>query len=194
MNIQTWWDKNLLERFDEFKNWVGDKNADTKILCRNIVKLNNMKSLVDFGCGLSVDYFAYKEDNYDINYMGIDSSNFIYEKNINMGIPMTKEDVRKTSIEEKSYDVCYSRHVLEHQSEFKTMLNEMIRVAKKMVINVFFIIPGDIEKIDYNSIENLYHNLYSKIDIETFLKNNEKVKNWEWIKEKNEEILLINLI
>jgi len=56
----------------------------------------------------------------------------------------------------------------------------MIRIASQEAVHVFFIIPSEKEKIDYNIETNLYHNTYSKLDIELFLNKQSKVKNFEW--------------
>ena len=85
---QTWWDKNLINRLDEFKGWIGDSSAESKKFFRDYIKNNNLlfKSMLDVGCGVCTEYYSFKNDNIDINYTGVDSSEFLYlfnkEKNI----------------------------------------------------------------------------------------------------------------
>ena len=71
----------------------------------------------------------------------------------------------------------------------------MIRVAEKYVVHIFFIKPGETEKINYWDAENLYHNTYSKDDIEKYLSKNSKVKSFEWMDiNKDENALVISLV
>ena len=57
----------------------------------------------------------------------------------------------------------------------------MIRLAKKEAIHVFFIIPGENEIINYDEKQNLYHNTFSKPEIEKYLKANNDVDSFSWI-------------
>ena len=112
--------------------------------------------------------------------MGVDSSEFLFKRNGLLGIPMMKASGEDIPLPDNSFDVVFSRHVLEHQPSFKPVLSEMIRIARDEAIHVFFIIPQDTEIIDYNQEENLYHNTFSKPDIETYLKEHESVESFIW--------------
>ena len=71
----------------------------------------------------------------------------------------------------------------------------MIRVASKYVVHIFFIKPDETEKINYWEEENLYHNRYSKNDIENYLSKNSKVKSFEWLDiNEAENALVISLV
>ena len=68
----------------------------------------------------------------------------------------------------------------------------MIRIAKKECVHIFFIKPviGD-AIINYNNKTNLYHNTYSYLNIEAFLKNHPKVENYEFKDINKDECMLI---
>jgi SAM-dependent methyltransferase len=177
---QTWWDKYLATRFNDFESWVGDSTATSKAFFRSYVIGMEFKSLLDVGCGNATEYFAYQKEYPGLYYLGVDSSEFLFNRNGLLGIPMMKASGEDIPLPDNSFDVVFSRHVLEHQPSFKPVLSEMIRIARDEAIHVFFIIPKDTEIIDYNQEENLYHNTFSKPDIEAYLKENESVESFIW--------------
>jgi len=178
---QTWWDDNLPDRFEEFNSWVGDKNSQSKVYFRKYVKDKNYKTLIDLGCGNATEYFAYKEEYPELNYLGVDSSEILYKKNIENDVPMWLSSAEETNLTDNHSEIVFSRHVLEHQPSFLPVLSEMIRLASKEAIHVFFIPPGDNqEHIGYDGTENLYHNRYNKSDIEKYLVLNEKIGSFFW--------------
>lgn len=188
---QTWWDKNLAQKMGEFKSWVGDFNAESKVFVRNLVKTSGHKSIVDFGCGPATEYFGYKADGYDINYLGVDSSWVLYSHITSQGVPAIHSPVEEVALPDSSFDVAFSRHVLEHLPTYKECLSEMIRVGKKQVLNVFFIEPTlEPEKIDFYPPDQLYHNRYNKQDVIDFCKANPKVAEVTWTHINNKECLL----
>lgn len=179
---QTWWNNNLSnpEMMSQFKNWIGTYCAESKLFLRQYVSTMKYKSLIDIGCGIATEFDGYKSDNYDIEYMGVDSCKILVVFNRERGVPMIEAHSECIPVTDDSYDVAFSRHVLEHQPSFKQTLAEMIRIAKKEAVHIFFLIPGINEKIDYDSSSNLYHNIYSRSDIEAFLNEHEKVERFEW--------------
>lgn len=188
---QTWWDKNLSQKFDEFKGWVGDFKSESKVFVRNYVKTKNYESIVDCGCGPATEFFGYKHDGYDINYLGVDSSTFIHNHITNNGVPAILSPIEKIELPDSSFDVSFSRHVMEHLPTFRFGLSELIRLANKEAINVWFIKPDSLEeKINYDGKENLFHNKYNRNDVETLLITNNKVASWRWEDVNDKEIAL----
>lgn len=188
MKISDWWNNNINDyTLSQFKSWVGDFNSHSKKVTRDYIIKNNYKSIIDMGCGLCDMYYGFKNDNYKIDYVGVDSCDYFLNlaksKNINVIKGLIGE---KLNIEDNKYDVVYSRHVLEHLPTYKQALGEFIRIAKKEVIIVFFIKPQENEKIVFNN--DLYHNTYSKKDINNFIVNYDF--RWEDINSQ-EELLFI---
>lgn len=190
---QTWWENNLTNKnkFDEYLGWLGDKNSESRIFICDNIKEMEIKSIADFGCGPCVEYLSLKNDGYEFDYMGIDSCTYLKEYNESRDIPFLNVPIEKTGLESSSFELAYSRHVLEHLPSYKEGLEEMIRVASKYAIHIFFIKPSDEEKINYWEEENLYHNQYSKNDIETYLKANAKVESFEWLDITEKENALV---
>ena len=188
---QTWWDDNLENRFDDYLKWLGDKNAESRVFIRDNIKKMEVKSIADFGCGPCIEYTALTEDGYEFKYLGIDSCIHIKGVTDELKIPFLKAPIEKTGLEDGSFELSYSRHVLEHLPTYKDALEEMIRVSNKYVLNVFFIKPTNDEKINYWKEENLYHNTYSKGEIENCLKKNSKVESFGWIDINDKENALV---
>ncbi len=189
---QTWWDENLEQRFEEFESWVGPSGALSKAYFRTYIKNKEYKSLIDLGCGPATEFFAYEDEYPELKYVGVDSSKFLYRRNTGIGIPMILSEANNVSLPDGDSEVVFSRHVLEHQPTFKPVLTEMIRLAEKEAIHVFFLIPGIGEIINYDPTQNLFHNVYDREEIEEFLKAQKDVESFSWIPlTKTEEALSI---
>ena len=191
-NKQTWWDKEIKNQFNDFKSWVGKSNAQSKVVIRDFIIKEGYKSIIDFGCGLCDDYFEYKK--IPITWTGIEGSEFLYKHTQVQEIPVIKAEAHKTGLPDQSAEVAYSRHVLEHQRYYEPILTEMIRVASKMVIHIFFISPRDKEIINFQENTNLYHNTFDRNEIFKFLEKHIKVKGFKFQQiTSTEEALIINL-
>lgn len=193
---QTWWNNNLdkPQKFNEYLGWLGSENSDSRVFIRENIKNLNIKSIADFGCGPCVEYTALKSEEYEFDYLGIDSCTHLKEVNESKGIPFLNVPVEKTGLKDDSYELSYSRHVFEHLPTFKDALREMIRVSNKYVIHIFFIKPGEENEKNYWAEENLYHNRYSISNIETYLNGNKKVQSFKWVNiNDNENALVITL-
>lgn len=181
--MTSWWNKNAETRMNDFKSWVGDFNQASKVYCRKYVADKQYKTIIDCGCGLATDYYGFKNDKYEINYTGLDSCGFFVNSNKENGITMIEAELEKDlPITNDSYEVVYCREVLEHLSHYEKTLTELIRIASKEVLVVFFIKPDHSEEnINYWTEEDLYHNKYNKEKLETFLANSPKVDKLSWI-------------
>ena len=193
MEQQTWWNDNAHKMFDTFKDWVGDKNAPSKLYTSLHFKNKHYTSILDLGCGNCTLFGTLKDTNVNYKYTGVDSCIFFNDINTNRGIHMINSDVRKVdSVENSSYDFAFSRHVLEHQPEPNSTLAELIRIAKKEACHIFFIKPTSSSRHDirYDAPSNLYHNIYSKLLIEEYLASNNKVVSWRWVDITDDECAL----
>ena len=77
---------------------------------------------------------------------------------------------------DNSWDVVWSRHVVDHMKSFETALTEHIRVAKKKVICVlWYSFSGsgkhEINKVHYDKDYTEYLNTYGEQPVRDFLKN-----------------------
>jgi ubiquinone/menaquinone biosynthesis C-methylase UbiE len=181
----NWWNEHLKEGskdVEEFAEWIKGYDQPTKNYCRKYVISKNYKSIVDCGSGLAAEYFGYKSENSAIDYTGLDSCDFLIEKNKEAGIKMIKGDLEeRLPVNDNQFEVVYCKAVLEHLRTPYIALKEFIRAAEKEVLIGWFIKPDDKpSEINYWEEENLYHNKYNKKEIEDFLRSQPKVKDFKW--------------
>jgi ubiquinone/menaquinone biosynthesis C-methylase UbiE len=193
---QTWWDNNLTAKMNKFLGWVGDSDAESKIFFRNIIKTSQIqfKNCLDIGCGPATEYLGFQQDNIEIEYTGVDSSVILNNINIEKGIPMIQAEGHAVPVSNSSYDLVFSRHVLEHQLSFEPILEEMIRISSMLVAHTFFIKPTDHpQELIWRKSEkdNLYHTRYNIKDFENFLNSNVKVDRFEWQEINSKENVLL---
>jgi ubiquinone/menaquinone biosynthesis C-methylase UbiE len=193
---QTWWDNNLTAKMNKFLGWVGGSDAESKVFFRNVIKTSQIKfkNCLDIGCGPATEYSGFQQDNIDIAYTGVDSSVILNNINIEKRIPMIQAEGHAVPVEDNSYDLVFSRHVLEHQLSFEPILKEMIRISSIMVAHTFFIKPTDQpQELIWRESEkdNLYHTRYNIKDFENFLSSNVKVDRFEWKEINSKENMLL---
>jgi ubiquinone/menaquinone biosynthesis C-methylase UbiE len=141
--MSDWWNRNAETRIDDFKAWVGESNQPSKVYCRDYIVKKKYKTVMDVGCGLATDFFGFLQDGHeDVSYVGLDSCQFFVNTNRAKGITMIEAELEADLPVSDNYcDVVYCREVLEHLSYYEKTLSELIRMAKKEVIVVFFIKP-----------------------------------------------------
>jgi ubiquinone/menaquinone biosynthesis C-methylase UbiE len=194
---ELWWE-NALENtvsIDMFKSWLGDVEADTRVLMRNYVKKNNFKSILDIPCGLCTDYYGFLKDNISIEYLGVDITKKLVNRALEFSIPAKEGNIEELSFETGSFEFVYARHILEHLPSYEKALKELIRVASSEVYIVFFIKPQDdlLENkinLDVTGHAKLYHNMYKKNEINDFLNSQKEVLRFDWEDANSNEIIL----
>ena len=199
-NNKSWWDKNVDARMHEFEEWIGDPSSTSKVLVRKHVAGKQYKSIIDCGCGLCSEYYGYKNENIQIQYIGLDSCEKLVEKSIENGIDVKFGSIEEIPLSDNDVEVAFARHVLEHIFGYEKALSEMIRVASKEVIVVFFIppidqIPAASDYFKFDVVEEIWHNQYQKARLEQFVLNNPKVASisWEEMPETKESVLHIEI-
>jgi len=191
-----WWKDNVSKRKDEFNSWLGDLNSIDRIVARERIKAMGHRSVLDCACGFAIEYYGFKHDNIKIDYTGMDSTEFIVKDCQSRNINVVQGSIEDSPFGDSIFDVVYARHILEHLSGYEVALNQLIRCAKHEVIINFFLVPtkepADL-KTDVNLNNEVYVNRYCSTDIENSLRDNNKVKGFEW-KDVNGYSLLFVLL
>ena len=97
-------------------------------------------TLLDVGCGTGITYEAIKNAGLNIKYKGVDNHQ-PYITWCKKKFPEAKWDVQDANYlkeEDKSWDVIYSRGVIENLPSFKGVIEEWMRVARKLIILWFW--------------------------------------------------------
>jgi ubiquinone/menaquinone biosynthesis C-methylase UbiE len=187
--MPNWWEKTLPNdsfRWESYKVWIGDNTQPSKVICRRYIADKKYESILDCGCGLCTESDGYESMGYKIKYTGIDFTKFLVEKNVARGIDCIHGKVNKMHMfSDNQFDVVYARHLLEHMAVHQAYqaITEMIRVAKKEVIIVWFIPPSNkgydkaVYSYFHNEDQGLYHNEYSEQAMRFHISTHRKVAN-----------------
>lgn len=181
--MTTWWNKNIPgKRLQEFESWIKEGVQSDRIYCRKYIAEKNYKSFLDCGCGLAVDYYGFKEDNYPIKYVGLDSCYYLIDLHRANDIQIIEAELDKPlPIRDDTYECVYGREIMEHLQYHRRTLDEFIRVASKEVIITWFIKPdNEPEDIKYREDEDVFHNKYNIDQLEKFILSNDKVESVSW--------------
>ncbi len=109
---------------DPEKEYVDCKdNNVTMLLSKEIFEKNKVNLIEDWGCGNCV----FKEYVKNINYVGIDGSDTGYQNKI--------EDLTKYKTKVEGI---YIRHVLEHNYDYKKILENALQSFEKILLLVLF--------------------------------------------------------
>ena len=199
-HTQTWWNKNAEARLDEFKDWVGDASAPSKVYMAEYVKKREdagfipCRTLLDAGCGTATFYDTLHQLHVGIAYTGVDTCAYFLRVGRERGVSMIDADIRKIPVVDGAFDVAFSRHTFEHQPNVESIMNELIRVGRYEMCHIFFIKPlagaGQKEVINWDHTTNLYHNTYTQEGVESILRGNSKVNTWKWVDINDQECAL----
>lgn len=186
---ETWWENFLTHKkaVDVFNFWLGDENAISRVTMRKYIREKGYKSMLDIPCGLCTELIALRKDRSDIEYLGIDITPRLVERNKSLGFNVTQGSIEQIPLPDNAVELCYARHILEHLSYYEKAIKELIRVASKEALIVFFFKPES-GKENTTPKENmhgmigsiLYENEYDKDKIERFVLSQSKVRYFEW--------------
>jgi len=132
-------------------------------------KISNQKvRLLEIGFGAGIDYRALEKEGIldadKVEYFGADVTQKFVEYARN-NLPKMKPyliDGYSLPFEDKYFDLVYIRHVLEHQTHYRQLLSEALRVSKDEVFIIFFIELSE-DASDRISFDGTwYHNTYSR--------------------------------
>jgi ubiquinone/menaquinone biosynthesis C-methylase UbiE len=185
----TWWDNNLSNRNQEFSNWLETSDVESRNVLFKFIDDNNLNNILECGPGTYIDYNLYFKSS-DKKYSAIDITDKVVNNGLENGIDVSLSSIEYIKKTDDEYDLVYCRHVLEHQDFYQRSIDEMIRVSKKYVIVIFWLLSEkENDLIKYDEREFLYHNSYSKKNIEKYLESKGVKFVWEFA--KNDKILII---
>jgi ubiquinone/menaquinone biosynthesis C-methylase UbiE len=161
-----WWDKNVKSRYNEFVSWLGDNQNLTRQWIKEFSVNNNVKSLLDTACGPCIDYEVFNGTG--IKYTGIDSTQILVEMAKMRGIDVWLGNIENLPFDDKSFDMVYGRHILEHLEYYEKAIEEAVRCSKLYVAYTFFLGHSDFDEIKTVE-EGTYANLYDLRKMQNFI-------------------------
>ncbi len=183
---EKWWQTQCSQqsKFNLFAGWVGNEKEPSRMYIRKHILEKNYKSVLDVPCGLCVDFLSLKLAKPEIRYVGVDITQLFVDRAHDANIPVKLGRIQELPVEDSSFEVTYSRHILEHLETYRQAIPELVRVAQKEVLIVFFIKPSPLEHdaILSGLVDGcpIFHNQYSKSKLETFLRTLPKIKSFSW--------------
>lgn len=145
------------------------------------------KSFLDYGCGSATTYEALQKEEILVDYLGLD----IIPKNVEWcknNFPNGKFEINpsihKIDQPDQSWDVVYSRHVVDHMNSFEEAMDEHLRVVKELVIVVLWV---PFEEGDEHKISNIIDHRGTDHEVtypNEYTNSYSRKKVMEWIKAK----------
>lgn len=179
----------------------GENHPSQLYAIRKYVKEG--QSFLDYGAGSGTTYEALQKAGIKVDYLGVDIvpkfTNFCKER-----FPDGKFEVNpslhKIDQLDQSFDVVYSRHVVDHMNNFEDAMNEHCRVAKDLVIAVQWVPMGSSDEHDIKNIvdhrgqpdeilyPDEYTNSYSRKKVMEWIENNKEFELLELTEEVGSQV------
>jgi SAM-dependent methyltransferase len=173
--VTNWWTENQQQEKagEDFLDYNKDKPA--RHFCRKVITdlaaAGEIKSVLEVAFGGLHEYRAMqaKLRELDVTYSGIDwTEHFVAHAQKEFPeCRWNQGDIARGVVSEEA-DVVYSQHMLEHLPALEPAFSNMLRLARKTMINIFFIPPKPFENYEVVNWQHypLYHNTYSVGHIE----------------------------
>ena len=164
----NWWTKNNQPTGKDFLHWNKDMPArqHTRKLILDWAGAGQISTILEIAFGGLHEYRALREPlkQLGVTYSGVDwTAHFVAHAQAEFPENRwTQGDiVRGLHVEEA--DLVYSQHMLEHVPALEPAFSNMLRLAKKKLINIFFIPPKNFDCFEVTNWKKypLYHNTYS---------------------------------
>jgi len=102
--------------------------------------VNVSTSILEVGCATCIDYELFQEAN--IEYVGLDLTHrlLLFAKKYVPSFILIQGDGRQLPFRNHCFDTVYCKDVIEHllPNDYKVLIKEMWRVAKKQILLCFF--------------------------------------------------------
>ena len=147
------------------------------------------ESFLDVGCGSGTTIDAIDAIKREVKYKGVDfiESTVVWLKEHYPTREFAVQDARDLKEADKSWDIVWSRHVVDHLDSFERALEEHCRVAAKRVVCVLWYSFTDTDEHQIKPIfdngktyEDEYLNQFSRKKVKEYLDNKCK-EGWQLI-------------
>jgi ubiquinone/menaquinone biosynthesis C-methylase UbiE len=176
-----WWDNNLNNKKNDFIGWLDTSDIKSREFIFKFISENKITNVLECGPGTFIDYNLFFKTNELVGYSCIDITDDIVKEGKENNIDISLSSIENIEKLDNSFELVYCRHVLEHQDSYKKSLEEMIRVSSKYAIVIFWLLTdNENNEINYDENQKLYHNTYSKKEIENYLSEFNVSYSWEY--------------
>lgn len=169
---QRWWTDHWTDRKEDLTAWLEESDPSSRQAVFAFVDAAKFGSVLEIGPGLLIDHRLHWRFRPFLRYEVVDVTPQVVEAAQAEGITAHHGAIEALPLADKSFDFVYCRHVWEHCPDYKKPLQEMLRVARRGAAVVLFRYKesgmDEINFDTYDGLENVYHNTYSRGNIDGF--------------------------
>jgi SAM-dependent methyltransferase len=183
--VRNFWSENNLPVGEAFLDW--NKDMPSRHLTRKLIldwaAGGQIQSVLEIAFGGLHEYRAMRKQLAELNvsYSGIDwAEHFVAHAQKEFPeCRWTHGDIVR-GVSSEGADVVYSQHMLEHLPALEPGFSNMLNLARKKLINIFFIPPKPFPNYEVVNWEKFprYHNTYSIGHIETICRTMNFTCKW----------------
>jgi ubiquinone/menaquinone biosynthesis C-methylase UbiE len=156
----TWWDYQdptyLSEHF--LRDPVEGVGHPSRQYIRDWLRIHPGALLLDIPCGPGVEYEGFQREQVPVQYIGMDASDAMLTicRRKYPDAEFRKGDICRIPLPDRSVDVVFCRHILEHLKDYRPAVREAVRVARDRVFFVLFRAPTQTERayLGYGAWDN----------------------------------------
>jgi len=162
---EKWWEARLKDP-ELLKRFHGGLADVFRLYLKEHLRITGYETILDCAAGPCKDGENLKGTG--IDYFAIDITPLLVKDSKSRGFNIKQSSIEDIVYNDNEFDICYGRHILEHLEYYEKAISEMVRVAKKEIMIIFFRPPHDdpdicVLKRDLSG--KLYHGVYDKAEI-----------------------------
>jgi SAM-dependent methyltransferase len=96
------------------------------------------KNVLDVGAGVFLEKFEFDRVGYDVNYVATEVTDKFIQYGIENGINVVKANEHRLPFDDGEFDVVMCYDVMNHQLDFRPLIEEMVRVCRGAIYVTFF--------------------------------------------------------
>lgn len=176
---ERWWQENHATRGDDLRRWLVESDTSSRAAVAEIADTlaasgRDRLTVLECGPGVYVDADTIWRDRPAVRYAAIDVTPAIVADGTAKGLDVRIGSVEAIPYPARSFDLVYCRHVLEHLPSYRQALTEMIKVASRVAVAVFWRLDTEAETdvILWNTVEDVpdtFHNMYAQKAVTAWL-------------------------
>jgi SAM-dependent methyltransferase len=177
--LSTYWDRQLTDSAERaaFLAGIGNADAPGRRQVKAHVARRRYRTLLDAGCGPAIDYAHYRGR---LRYVALDFADVWRRAAAAERIPFVAGSVEALPFGDRAFDVTYARAVLEHRPYYHDGMRELVRVAAREAIIVFFKVREDHDVIRPDPANGIHHNNYLRGEVEAYATSLPQVRAVRW--------------
>ena len=183
---EQWWELNHATRGNDLARWLLESDRSSREAVGEAADRlgRDRVTVLECGPGVYVDADMIWKDRPEVAYQAIDVTPAIVAAGTAKGLAVRLGSVEAIPLPDRSVDLVYCRHVLEHLPSYRQALAEMMRVASSVAVAVFWRLDTEAETdvILWNTVEDVpdtFHNMYAQKAVSAWLESLGVPYTWE---------------